>query len=72
MNVFRRFKLSRDHSVTVANLVDELLRRNGDSEISIEHGKPFRLAQLHAEICSIDAFLRKVVELKPILRELEV
>ena len=65
MNVFRRFKLSRDHSVTVANLVDELLRRNGDSEISIEHGKPFRLAQLHAEICSIDAFLRKVVELKP-------
>jgi acyl-CoA synthetase (AMP-forming)/AMP-acid ligase II len=65
MNVFRRYKLSRDRSVTVANLVDELLRRNGDREISVEHLKPFRLAQLHAEICSIDAFLRNVVELKP-------
>ena len=30
MNIFRRFQLSRDRSVTVANLVDELLRRNGD------------------------------------------
>ncbi len=30
MNIFRRFRLSRDRGVTVANLVDELLRRNGD------------------------------------------
>jgi acyl-CoA synthetase (AMP-forming)/AMP-acid ligase II len=65
MNVFRRYRLSRDRSVTVANLVDELLRRNGDSEVSIEKGKPFRLAQLHADICSIDAFLRNTIHLAP-------
>ena len=65
MNLFRRFQLSRDRSVTVANLVDELLRRNGDSEVSVEKGRPFRLSELHAEICSIDAFLRGVVQLRP-------
>jgi len=65
MNVFRRFKLSRDRSVTVANLVDALLRRNGDSEISIESGRPFHLSELHVEICAIDAFLRGVVHLRP-------
>jgi len=65
MNVFRRYRLSRDRSVTVANLVDELLRRNGDGEVSIEKGKPFRLAQLHADVCSIDGFLRNTVQLKP-------
>jgi acyl-CoA synthetase (AMP-forming)/AMP-acid ligase II len=65
MNIFRRFRLSRDRRVTVANLVDELLRQNGDSEISVEHGKPFHLVELHAEICSIDAFLRSVVHLRP-------
>jgi len=65
MNVFRRYRLSRDRSVTVANLVDELLRRNGDCEVSIEKGKPFRLAQLHTDVCSIDGFLRKTVQLKP-------
>lgn len=65
MNVFRRFRLSRDRSVTVANLVDELLRRNGDCEVSVENGKPFHLAELHAEICSIDAFLRNEVRIQP-------
>jgi acyl-CoA synthetase (AMP-forming)/AMP-acid ligase II len=65
MNLFRRFQLSRDRRVTVANLVDELLRRNGDSEVSIEAGKPFRLSQLHADVCKIDAFLRNAVHLRP-------
>jgi acyl-CoA synthetase (AMP-forming)/AMP-acid ligase II len=65
MNLIRRFRLSRDRSVTVANLVDELLRQNGDCEVSVENGRTFRLAELHAEICSIDAFLRNVVHLKP-------
>ena len=65
MNIFRRFRLSRDRSVTVANLVDELLRRNGDCEVSVEDSGPYRLAELHAEICSIDAFLRRTVALRP-------
>ncbi len=65
MNLLRRFQLSRDRSVTVANLIDELLRRNGDHEVSIELGRPFRLSGLHAEICSIDAFLRSAVHLQP-------
>jgi acyl-CoA synthetase (AMP-forming)/AMP-acid ligase II len=65
MSIFRRFRLSRDRTITVANLVDELLRRNGDCEISIEDGKPWHLAELHAEIRSIDSFLRRTVALKP-------
>jgi len=65
MNLLRRFQLSRDRSVTVANLVDELLRRNGDSEVSVEQGRPFHLAELHREICSIDAFFRSVIHLRP-------
>ena len=65
MSIFRRFQLSRDRTITVANLVDELLRRNGDCQISIEDNKPWHLAELHAEICSIDSFLRGTVALKP-------
>jgi acyl-CoA synthetase (AMP-forming)/AMP-acid ligase II len=65
MSIFRRFQLSRDRTITVANLVDELLRRNGDCEISIEDNKPFHLAELHQKICSIDSFLRGTVALKP-------
>jgi long-chain acyl-CoA synthetase len=65
MNIFRRYQLSHDRSITVANLIDELLRRNGDSEVSIENGIPRHLAQLHSEICSIDAFLRQAVTLRP-------
>jgi hypothetical protein len=45
MNILGRFQLSRDRSVTVANLVDELLERNGDCEVSIEDGIPRRLVQ---------------------------
>jgi long-chain acyl-CoA synthetase len=65
MNIWRRFQISRDRSVTVANLVDELLRRKGDCEVSIEETGPRRLADLHAEICAIDAFLRRTVALVP-------
>jgi long-chain acyl-CoA synthetase len=65
MNILRSFQISRDRNVTVANLVDELLRHNGDSEVSIEEDGPYHLAQLHAEICAKDTFLRRTVNLQP-------
>ena len=46
MNIVQSFRLSRDRSVTVANLVDELLRRNGDCEVSIEDDGPYHLARI--------------------------
>jgi long-chain acyl-CoA synthetase len=60
-----QFRLSRDRSVTVANLVDELLRRKGDCEVGVEEDGPWRLVELHAEVCRIDAFLRRKVDLRP-------
>lgn len=65
MNLLRSYRLARDRKVTVANLVDELLARSGDREISIEDTGPYRLAELRAELCAKDAFLRNVVGLKP-------
>ena len=65
MNILRSFELARDRSVTVANLVDELLRRKGDREVSVGDDGRFRLAQLHSEICAIDAFLRQSIGLQP-------
>jgi len=65
MNLIRRFQLSRDHSVTVANLVDELLQRRGNCEVSILDDRPFSLAELRARICDIDAFLRSSIDLLP-------
>ncbi|SRR6266568_569278 len=65
MNIFRRYQLARDRSVTVANLVDELLRRRGDCEVSVGEDGRYRLSQLHSDICSIDAFLRHTVKLSP-------
>jgi acyl-CoA synthetase (AMP-forming)/AMP-acid ligase II len=65
MNLISRFRLSRDRSVTVANLVDELLRRNGNCEVSMEETGPRHLADLHAEVCALDAFLRSTVALAP-------
>ena len=64
MNIFRRIQLSRDSNVTVANLVDELVRRKGNCEVSVDNGGAFHLADLHADILSIDAFLRRVVGLR--------
>ena len=44
MNIFRRYQFAQDRSVTVANLVDELLRRKGDCEVSIGDEGAFHLA----------------------------
>jgi long-chain acyl-CoA synthetase len=65
MSLINRYKLSRDRNVTVANLVDELLRRRGDGEVASTDDEPFHLSQLRATICSMDAFLRRVVGLRP-------
>ncbi len=65
MNLAGRLRLARDRNVTVANLVDELLRRKGDCETSIEKNGAFHLVELHATICGIGAFLRNRVGLGP-------
>jgi long-chain acyl-CoA synthetase len=65
MNLVSRFKISRDRSITVANLVDELLRRKGDCEVSTDERGPFHLSELHADVTSIDAFLRQSIGLRP-------
>jgi acyl-CoA synthetase (AMP-forming)/AMP-acid ligase II len=63
MNIFRRYQLARDRSVTVANLVDELLRRKGDCEVSVGEAGAYHLSELHADICLLDGFLRRAVGL---------
>ncbi len=65
MNIFRRYRLASDRGVTVANLVDELLRRRGDIEVSVGDDGRFHLAELHDEICRMDAFLRRAIALAP-------
>src|ERR1700721_4383725 len=65
MNPFRRIQLARGRTITVANLVDELLRRNGDSEVAVREDGSFHLSSLHAEICQIDAFLRRSIGMRP-------
>lgn len=65
MNIFRRYQFARDRSVTVANLVDELVRRKGECEVSVGEDGPFHLTELHTDICRIDAFLRRVIALQP-------
>ena len=65
MNILRSLQISRDRSITAANLVDELLRRSGDRVVSIEETGPYHLAELHAEICAKDAFLRDTIALQP-------
>ena len=65
MNILRRLRLARDPSITVANLVDELIRRKGDCVTSISEEGPFHLSELHATVQSLDAFLRQTVQLQP-------
>jgi len=65
MNLIRRIQLARDRNVTVANLVDELLQRKGDCEVSLEEAGPFHLSELHAKVCALDAFLRGAIGLRP-------
>jgi acyl-CoA synthetase (AMP-forming)/AMP-acid ligase II len=65
MSILSSFRLSRDRNVTVANLVDELVRRKGDCEVSVDENGAYRLTELHADICSKDAFLRRTIALRP-------
>lgn len=65
MSLTRQIRLARDRSITVANLVDELLRRKGDSQVSVGENGNFQLSDLHAAICEIDAFLRRSIGLRP-------
>lgn len=66
MSIFKRYRLARDSSVTVANLVDELVRRKGNCEVAVDDcGDPFSLTELHAEVRGLDAFLRRAVGLQP-------
>ena len=65
MNLIRSFHLARDRRVTVANLVDELLRRKGNCEVSNDEDGSFHLAELHSKVCAIDAFLRCSIGLRP-------
>lgn len=65
MSLLLRYRLAHDRSVTVANLVDELVRRKGNCEVSLDDSGRFTLAELHAEICAIDAFLRQTLSLRP-------
>lgn len=65
MNIIRRIQLARDRNITVANLVDELLRRKGDCEVSVGAEGRFHLTELHSSICEIDGFLRRTIALRP-------
>jgi long-chain acyl-CoA synthetase len=65
MSILLRYRLARDRSVTVANLIDELVRRKGNCEVSVDDSGSFHLAELHTEICSMDAFLRQSISLRP-------
>jgi long-chain acyl-CoA synthetase len=65
MSIFLRYQLARDRGITVANLVDELVRRKGNCAVSVDDAGPFDLADLHTEICTIDAFLREAISLRP-------
>lgn len=65
MSILRRFQLSNDRTVTVANLVDELVRRKGNCEVAVTESGPFHLKELHAEILAMDGFLRRSIGLRP-------
>src|SRR5580698_6073102 len=69
MSTLARLRLARESQVTVANLVDELLRRCGDCEVGVDSSfdarGPLTLAGLHTEVASIDAFLRHTLGLRP-------
>lgn len=64
MSIVQRYRLARDREVTVANLVDELVRRKGNCEVAVYESGVFHLADLHDAVCRIDAFLRQTVALR--------
>ena len=65
MSILQRFRLARDRSVTAANLIDELVRRKGNCEVAVYESGVFHLADLHADVCAMDTFLRQSVGLRP-------
>lgn len=65
MSLLSRLQLARDRGVTVANLVDELVRRKGDCPVSLDDEGQFMLSGLHADVLLMDAFLRRAVGLRP-------
>ena len=65
MSLLQRYQLARDREVTVANLVDELVRRKGDCEVAVYESGVFHLSELHDDVCCIDAFLREAIALRP-------
>lgn len=65
MSLVQRYRLARDRNLTVANLLDELVRRKGNCEVAVYESGVFSLSDLHGEVCSIDAFLRQSVALRP-------
>jgi acyl-CoA synthetase (AMP-forming)/AMP-acid ligase II len=65
MNLLQRIRFARDRSLTVSNLVDELLCRMGDREVGEEEDRKWMLAELHDEVCRIDSFLRNAIQLRP-------
>ena len=65
MSILTRYRLARDRKITVANLVDELVRRKGDCEVAVYDSGVFHLSDMHNEVSSIDAFLRQKVGLLP-------
>ena len=65
MSILQRYRLARDREITVANLVDELVRRKGNCEVAVYKGGAFHLSDLHNEVRSIDAFLRQTIGLRP-------
>jgi len=58
-------RMARDPRITVANLVDELLRRKGDCEVGRDEESIWQLSDLQAEVAAMDAFLRSEVKLQP-------
>ena len=64
MSLLQRYKLARNPKVTVANLVDELVRRKGDCEVAAYETGVSNLSDLHRAVCSIDAFLRDTIAIR--------
>ncbi len=65
MSLLQRIQLARNRDLTVANLVDELVHRKANCEVAVYESGVFHLSDLHREVCSIDAFLRRTVALRP-------
>lgn len=65
MSIIQRYRLARDSGVTVANLVDELVRQKGDCEVAVHESGVFHLSDLHNEVCAMDTFLRQAIALRP-------